>query len=263
MPIMDLGLAGRTYLLTGASRGLGLAAAEVLVAEGATVVISARDDKELAKALERLGRANAVAISADLADPDSAERLVAGTVGRFGRLDGALISVGGPAAGTPMTVTDEQWRASFESVHLGAVRMMRAVASAATVDPDAPIGTGASLLAVLSTSAKSPIPGLTASNGLRPGLAMLVKDFADELGPRGIRVNGVMPGRIATDRTVALDAGQGNAQAARRRNEAAIPLGRYGDPAEFGRVAAFLLSPASSYISGSLIPIDGGSLRAL
>ena len=115
MPTMDLGLAGRTYLLTGASRGLGLAAAEVLVAEGATVVISARDDKELANALERLGRANAVAISADLADPDSAERLVAGTVGRFGRLDGALISVGGPAPGTPMSVTDEQWRASHSS----------------------------------------------------------------------------------------------------------------------------------------------------
>jgi 3-oxoacyl-[acyl-carrier protein] reductase len=92
---------------------------------------------------------------------------------------------------------------------------------------------------------------------------MLVKDFADELGPRGIRVNGVMPGRIATDRTIALDATQGHAQSARRRNEAAIPLGRYGDPAEFGRVAAFLLSPAASYISGSLIPVDGGSLRAL
>ena len=180
---MDLGLAGRTYLLTGASRGLGLAAAEVLVAEGATVVISARHDKELAIALERVGRANAVAISADLADPDAAERLVAGTVGRFGRLDGALISVGGPATGTPMSVTDEQWRASFESVHLGAVRMLRAVASAATVDPDAPAGSGASLVAVLSTSAKSPIHGLSASNGLRPGLAMLVKDFADELGP--------------------------------------------------------------------------------
>jgi 3-oxoacyl-[acyl-carrier protein] reductase len=260
---MDLGLAGRTYLLTGASRGLGLATAQVLVAEGATVVLSARQGKDLADAVERLGRANAVAISADLADPDSAERLVAGTVGRFGRLDGALVSVGGPAPGTPMTVTDEQWRASFESVLLGAVRMMRAVAAAATVDPEAPIGSGPSLLAVLSTSAKSPIPGLTASNGLRPGLAMLVKDFADELGPRGIRVNGVMPGRIATDRTIALDAAQGNAQAARRRNEAAIPLGRYGDPAEFGRVAAFLLSPASSYLTGSLIPIDGGSLRAL
>lgn len=263
MRSMDLGLAGRTYLLTGASRGLGLAAAEALVAEGASVVLSARDASELASAVSSLGAEHAVAIAADLADPASAERLVAGTVGRFGRLDGALISVGGPATGTPMSLTDEQWHTSFDSVFLGAVRMMRAVASAATVDPDLPVGSGASMLAVLSTSAKSPIAGLSASNGLRPGLAMLVKDFADELGPRGIRVNGVLPGRIATDRTIALDRGQGNAHANRRRNEAAIPLGRYGEPAEFGRFAAFLLSPAASYMNGSLYPIDGGSLRAL
>ncbi len=260
---MDLGLDGRTYLLTGASRGLGLAAAESLVAEGAQVVLVGRDQRRLVEATAALGTDRAVALAGDLADSGAAERLVAGTVARFGRLDGALVSVGGPPTGTPMTVTDEQWRAGFESVYLGAVRIVRAVASAATVDPSQPPGSSASILAVLSTSAKSPIPGLTTSNGLRPGLAMLVKDFADELGPRGIRVNGVLPGRIATDRTVALDAAHGNAAAARRRNEVAIPLGRYGDPAEFGRLAAFLLSPAASYITGSLIPIDGGSLRAL
>jgi 3-oxoacyl-[acyl-carrier protein] reductase len=260
---MDLGLSGRTFLLTGASRGLGLAAAGALVAEGASVVISARHDAPLAAAVDTLASDRVVAISGDLADPATAERLVAGTVGRFGRLDGALVSVGGPATGSPMSISDEHWRTSFESVFLGAVRIMRAVAAAATVDPDAVLGSGPSLLAVLSTSAKSPIPGLSASNGLRPGLAMLVKDFADELGPRGIRVNGVLPGRIATDRTIELDRTQGNAQANRRRNEAAIPLGRYGDPAEFGRVAAFLLSPAASYIHGSLLAVDGGSLRAL
>lgn len=260
---MDLGLAGRTYLLTGASRGLGLAVAQVLVAEGATVVLCARDRDQLAAAVAELGSENAVGISADLVDPASAERLVAGTVGRFGRLDGALISVGGPAPGTPMTLTDEQWQASFEAVHLGAVRMMRAVASAATVDPEARLGSGPALLAVLSTSAKSPIPGLTASNGLRPGLAMLVKDFADELGPRGIRVNGILPGRIATDRTLALDHAHGNATVARRRHESQIPLGRYGQPDEFGRMAAFLLSPAASYLTGGLHAVDGGSLRAL
>lgn len=260
---MDLGLADRAFLLTGASKGLGLATAQALVSEGAMVVISARDDSSLATAVARIGSRNVVAIAADLADPATAERLVAGTVARFGRLDGALISVGGPPSGGPTAITDDQWRASFESVFLGAVRMMRAVASAATVDPDAVTGSGASILAVLATSAKSPISGLSASNGLRPGLGMLVKDFADELGPRGIRVNGVLPGRIATDRTLALDHAQGNAHSNRRRNEAAIPLGRYGDPAEFGRLAAFLLSPAASYISGSLYPIDGGSLRAL
>ncbi len=255
-------MTGRTFLVTGASRGLGLAAAQALVAEGADVVLVARSERILGAAVAQVG-GSAFGIAADLADPAAAERLVAGTIARFGRLDGALISVGGPPSGTPMTVTDDQWRAGFESVFLGAVRLIRAVSAAATVDPDAPAGTGAAIVAVLSTSAKSPIPGLSASNGLRPGLAMLVKDFADELGPRGIRVNGVMPGRIATDRTVALDASQGNAAASRRRNEAAIPLGRYGTPAEFGRLAAFLLSPAASYVNGSLIPVDGGSLRAL
>jgi 3-oxoacyl-[acyl-carrier protein] reductase len=260
---MDLGLAERTYLITGASRGLGLAAALALASEGARVVMAARDESVLADAIAAVGTDRAVAAPGDLADPAAAERLVAATIARFGRLDGALISVGGPPTGTPMTVSDEQWRAGFESVFLGAVRLIRAVAAAATVDPEAPPGSGPALLAVLSTSARSPIPGLTVSNGLRPGLGMLVKDFADELGPRGIRINGALPGRIATDRTLALDGAHGDPVVNRRRNEGAIPLGRYGDPEEFGRVAAFLLSPAASYISGSLIPIDGGALRAL
>lgn len=248
--------------MTGASRGLGLAAARTLSAEGANVLMSARDEGALAEAAATVGGRSA-ALAADLADPAAAERLVSATVARFGRLDGALISVGGPAPGTPMTVTDGQWRAGFESVLLGAIRVMRAVAAHATVDESAPAGAGPAILVVLSTSAKSPIRGLTTSNGLRPGLAMLVKDFADELGAHGIRVNGVLPGRIATNRTLQLDELSGDARAARNRNESAIPLGRYGDPDEFGRLAAFLLSPAASYVTGSLIPIDGGSMRAL
>ncbi|MGV1006224.1 MAG: SDR family oxidoreductase [Candidatus Nanopelagicales bacterium] len=260
---MDLGLAERTFLVTGGSRGLGLASAQALVNEGANVVIAARKEQSLAEAIAVLGSARAVGLPADLADESCAERLVAGTIARFGRLDGALISVGGPAIGTPSTVSDAAWREGFESVFLGAIRIVRAVASAATVTATDRPGQGPALCLVLSTSAKSPIAGLAVSNGLRPGLAMLVKDFADELAPRGIRINGVLPGRIATDRTLELDAKFGNPDTARRRNEARIPLGRYGTPEELGNVAAFLLSPTASYITGSLVSVDGGALRAL
>jgi 3-oxoacyl-[acyl-carrier protein] reductase len=119
---------------------------------------------------------------------------------------------------------------------------------------------GGSLALVLSTSVKAPIGGLAASNGLRPGLAMLAKTMADELGPRNVRVNGLMPGRVDTDRVRELD---GPDPAVRQGNEAGIPLRRYGQPAEFGQVAAFLLSPAASYVTGAMIPVDGGALRAL
>jgi 3-oxoacyl-[acyl-carrier protein] reductase len=110
---------------------------------------------------------------------------------------------------------------------------------------------------------KSPIPGLAISNGLRPGLAMVAKTLADELGPNGIRVNGLLPGRIATDRLKELDSKGGDPEGARRASEKAIPLRRYGSPEEFGRVAAFVLSPVASYISGAMIPVDGGALRTL
>jgi 3-oxoacyl-[acyl-carrier protein] reductase len=110
---------------------------------------------------------------------------------------------------------------------------------------------------------KSPINGLAISNGLRPGLAMIAKTLADELGPNGIRVNGLMPGRISTDRLKELDGKSGDPEAVRRASEKTIPLRRYGTPDEFGRVAAFVLSPAASYLTGAIIPIDGGALRTI
>jgi 3-oxoacyl-[acyl-carrier protein] reductase len=245
---VDLGLAGKVFLVSGGSRGLGLASAEALVGEGARVVLSARDPDRVQAAAERLG---AVGVVADQADPAAADRLVAAALEAYGRLDGALVSVGGPPPGGALELTDEQWTRAFDSVFLGAVRLCRAVVAAL---PE----TGGSLALVLSTSVKAPVGGLAASNGLRPGLAMLAKTMADELGTRGVRVNGLLPGRIATDRLKELFGDEEAARAVR-----GIPLRRNGEPAEFGRVAAFLLSPAASYVTGAMVPVDGGSTRAL
>ncbi|MGB9378290.1 MAG: SDR family oxidoreductase [Mycobacteriales bacterium] len=250
---MDLGLAGRVYVISGGSRGLGRATAEVLVAEDARVVLGARDAEAVERAAQELGgAAHAVGVTADLAQSSAAHRLVDAAHNAYSGLDGALISVGGPPPGTALEASEDDWRAAFDSVFLGSLRLARAVAGQ--------LGEGGSIALVLSTSVRSPIAGLAISNGLRPGLAMLVKQLADELGPQGIRVNGLLPGRVATDRTLSLDTGDPQARA---RNEAGIPLRRYGEPAEFGRAAAFLLSPAASYITGTILAVDGGALRAI
>ncbi|MFE6762867.1 SDR family oxidoreductase [Streptomyces sp. NPDC057689] len=246
---MDLGLKDRVYIVTGATRGLGHATARALVADGAKVIITGRDEKRAREAAAELGP-DAVGLAADNADPASAERLVEAAREEFGRLDGILISVGGPPPGGIADNTDEQWQSAFESVFLGAVRLARAAAAA--------LGEGGAIGFVLSGSVHEPIPGLTVSNGLRPGLAGVAKSMADELGPRGIRVVGLLPARIDTDRVRELDALSGDAEASRTANEANIPLRRYGTPEEFGRTAAFLLSPAASYLTGIMVPVDGG-----
>lgn len=254
---MDLGLTDRVFVVTGGSRGLGRAAAETLVGEGAKVVLAARDGVQLGQVATDLGGPErAFGIPTDLADPGAEERLVAAAMARFGRLDGALISSGGPPLGYVMSLDDAMWRAAFESVFLGPVRVAKAVANAIGDD-------GGAISFVLSSSAREPIPGLSLSNGLRPGLAGVVKDLADELAPRGIRVNGLLPGRITTDRTLDNDSKSGRGDSARRKNESMIPMGRYGDPVEFGTIAAFTLSAAASYLTGALIPIDGGARRGL
>ena len=200
------------------------------------------------------------AVPADLGDEGTPDLLVAQAHERYGRIDGALVSVGGPPAGGVMDVTDAQWVAAFTSVFLGAVRMMRTVASALQAEEH---GDGGSIAAVLSTSVKAPVPGLAISNGLRPGLGMAVKSLADEVGPAGIRVNGLLPGRLDTDRVRELDAAASDPAATRAGHESSLPLRRYGRPEEFGRVAAFVLSPAASYLTGVMLPVDGGLARAL
>lgn len=251
---MDLGLTDRVFVVTAASSGLGLASACALLDEGARVVLVARRAETLAALRGELGDDRVAVVPGDLSDPTLCQRAVDLALTTFGRLDGALASVGGPPKGGVLDNTDAEWEAAFGSVFLPALRLARAVFGA---------NPASRLALVLSVSAKSPLPSMAISNGLRPGLAVLVKQLADEVGPRGGRVVGLLPGSIATDRLTYLYSQTPDPAATRAAAEANVPLRRLGEPAEFGRAAAFLLSDAASYISGSLVPIDGGAARTL
>jgi 3-oxoacyl-[acyl-carrier protein] reductase len=271
---MDLGLRDRVYLVTGGSRGLGFAGAQALIAEGARVVLSSPREATVSAAATRLAENGAATgsttwVAADNADPATPLRLITAAKDRFGRLDGALVSVGGTPPGSIATTTDDAWRAAFENVFLGAVRLARDFVrvvgdpSRETATASSLAGTGPSLLFVLASSVRVPLPNLPISNGLFPGLAGVVKMLAGELGPAGIRLNGLLPVRIATDRVRELDALSGDPDDVRARQSERIPLRRYGEPEEFGRAAAFLLSPAASFITGAMVPLDGGAIPSI
>ena len=247
---MDLGLADRVYLVTGGSKGLGFATAAALVADGAKVVLSSRSQDNVDAAVAKLG-ANAIGVAGDNADAGLGERMVAAATSHFGRVDGLLVSVGGPPLGGVLDTSEQAWQDAFSSVFVGTLRLVRRVVEE--------LRDGGAIGLVLSTSVREPLPNLAISNGLRPGLAMVGKTLADEVGPRGIRVVSLLPGAINTERNAALLADP----AAVAKRTAGIPLRRIAEPEEFGRVAAFALSPAASYLTGCVLAVDGGALKAL
>ena len=254
---MDLGLQGARALVAGGSGGLGGAVADALAGEGARVALVARASDRLT---QRAAALDALAIPADLSTADGPAGAVAGTVDGLGGLDLVLVNSGGPPPGRFEDLTDADWQRAIDGTLWMAIRLIRAAL------PHLGQSERPAILVNLSSSAREPIPGLTTSNLIRPGLAGLIKSLVPEIAP--IRINGLAPGRLATDRIAQID----NARAeetglpieeVRRQAMERIPLARYGDPAELGRVAAFLLSPAASYVNGAIVPIDGGMIRAL
>lgn len=261
---MDLKLTGKSVIVCASSAGLGKAAALEFASEGASVMLCGRRETELRQAVAEIKAATGSEAGFTIADLTKAEdiaRLVGATVTAFGGIFALVNNSGGPPAGTFDDFDDAAWQNAFELNLLSYVRTIRAVL------PPMREGGGGRIVNFTSSSVKSPLENLILSNTFRMGVLGMTKTLAGELGRDGILVNVLGPGRIQTDRIEQLDglrAGKSGRSVEEVRAETfkTIPLGRYGEPAEFAKLAVFLGSPANTYITGQTILADGGMVRA-
>lgn len=261
---MDLGLKGKAALLTGASRGLGFAAAEALAKEGVDIAINSRDESHLSDAADKLARygSRVMTLPGDVTDPQQPEKLVGATIAAFEKLDLLFTNAGGPPPGAFESFDDEDWQHAIELSFMSHVRLIRAAL------PHLRKSDHPAVLTVTSISVKQPIPNLVLSNSIRAATVGLTKTLALELGSEGIRFNSILPSWTKTERVENLlaDRAQRKGTSVDEEIEAQneqSPLGRMARPEEFGKAAAFLLSPAASYITGVMLTVDGGTYKGL
>jgi 3-oxoacyl-[acyl-carrier protein] reductase len=262
---MDLGIRGKTALVVAASKGMGKASALGLAAEGARVVMCARGEgalKDAAAEVKQKTGAEVLAVTADASRPADISRVVAEANRAFGGVDILVANVGGPPPGPFEAMTDEQWKAAFEQVHLSTVRFIRETL------PHMKRSRWGRILAIQSSSVKQPVDGLVLSNGIRPGIAGLFKTLAGDVAKDNITVNLVLPGRILTDRflehqTDRAKRGGVTLEQQMEISSADIPMGRIGTPEEFAAMVVFLASARASYITGVAVQVDGGLIRSV
>jgi 3-oxoacyl-[acyl-carrier protein] reductase len=260
---MDLRLKDKRALVTGASRGLGYATALALAKEGCKVAINSRDEGKIKSVAEKVSKetgAQVIGLAGDVSLPDTPEKLVKQTVEAFGGLDILITNAGGPPTGSIDSLDEAAWQKGVDLCLMVHVHLIKAAL------PRLRKSEVPSVLTVTSMSVKQPIANLLLSNSIRAATVGLTKSLAIELGREGIRFNSILPGWTNTERVTELMTARATANKSTveeeiRKQSELSPLGRMGQPEEFANAAAFLVSPAASYITGVMLNVDGGMYK--